>query len=413
MTATSKFTELYTPQSEAYLNDYRAVVKRLFDETDERMGWYEPWQAWIVTSHELCRFVLADERLTPDFMKWKFAPPESAEADKNDFERMLDRSLFRLERLPHRRVRRLASKAFSARVTGEIMSKIENIVSEVFDELDGQDTFNVASTISQDIPRRSIARLVGVPPENEAVFDKLGWAMVRFNGVSTSPEAREELLRAALEGVAMLRALIAERRQMDDPGDDFIGVLIAAQEGDDRLDDWEVLGIVAAMLAAGSDTASEMHPSILYALLSNPEQFEKLKVDPSLIDNAIVECLRYESFGKTGLHRYALEDVEVGGITVKKGEQIIISGQAAGLDPKQWDNPQALDIERDLNGNIVFGVGAHVCAGLFLAKAQAKLMLQEFITRFPNATLDSAPVRDPDHYNARHFDELMIRANRA
>ncbi|MGB0907762.1 MAG: cytochrome P450 [Maricaulaceae bacterium] len=410
MTATSKFAELYTPQSEEYLNDYRAVVKGLFDGTEERIGWYEPWQAWIVTSHELCRFVLSDERLTPNFMKWKFAPPEADDADKNDFEIMLDHGLFRLDRLPHRRVRRLASKAFSARVTGDIISKIDTIVSEVFDELEGQDVFNVASTISTDIPRRSIARLVGVPPENEAVFDKLGWAMVRYNGFSTSPEDRAELLRAALEGVGMLRELITERRKLEDPGDDFIGVLIAAQEGDDRLNDWEVLGIVAAMLAAGSDTASEMHPSILYALLSNPEQFEKLKADPSLMDNAITECLRYESFGKTGLHRYALEDVEVGGITIKKGEQVIISGQAAGLDPAQWERPYDLDIERNLNGNIVFGIGAHVCAGLFLAKAQAKLMLEEFIKRFPDAALDGAPERDPDHYNARHFNSLMIRA---
>lgn len=107
------FQKLYTPQSEEYLNNYRDVVNELFEGTDQRIGWYDPWQAWIVTSHQLCKTILADERLTPDFMNWKFAPPPTPDEDKNDFEIMLDNSLFRLDRLAHRRVRRLAAKAFS------------------------------------------------------------------------------------------------------------------------------------------------------------------------------------------------------------------------------------------------------------------------------------------------------------
>ena len=409
--ASTAFQQLYTPQSDTYLHDYRDVVNQLFTGTDERMGWYEPWQAWIVTSHDLCKTILGDERLTPDFMNWKFAPPEAPDADKNDFEIMLDHSLFRLERLAHRRVRRLASKAFSMSQTEKINAGIEDIVRDVFDQIDGQDVFDVAKTIAVDIPRRSIARLVGIPAESTEIFDKLGWAMVRYNGFTTAPEDRAELLKTALTGVAMLQGLIAERRAAEDAGDDFIGVLLKAQEGDDRLNDWEVLGIVAAMLAAGSDTASDMHPSVLYALLDNPDQYEKLKSDPSLVDNAIVEALRYEAFGKTGLHRYALEDVEFEGTTVKRGEQIIIAAQAGGLDPAQWDNPQEFDISRDLNGNIVFGTGAHICAGLFLAKSQAKLMLLEFIKRFPNARLHERPTRDPDHYNARHITKLLVNTN--
>lgn len=410
-TAKPAFTDLYTPQSEEYLDDYRAVVKRLFEESDERVGWYEPWQAWIVTSHELCKKVLVDDRLTPNFMRWKFAPPEAAEADKNDFERMLDHGLFRLEKEAHLRVRRLAAKAFSARVTDEIQANITDIVRDAFDKVADKPAFNVAETLSIDIPKRSIARLVGVPEENEEVFSKLGWAMVRYNGFTTSPEDREELLRAALEGVAMLQKLVSARRDADDPGDDFIGMLITAQEGDDQLNDWEVLGIVAAMLAAGSDTASDMHPSLLYALLTNPDQFALLAQDHSLVDNAIVEALRYESFGKTGLHRYAIVDAEIAGVTIKRGEQIIIASQAGGLDPEQWDDPQKFDITRNLNGNIVFGAGPHVCAGMFLAKAQARLMLLEFVKRFPNATLAEPPQRDPQHYNARHVTSLMVQPN--
>ncbi|NNE58150.1 MAG: cytochrome P450 [Hellea sp.] len=405
------FQTYYKPQSEEYLEDFRTVVDRLFTKTDERMGWYEPWMAWIVTSHDLCKTILADTRLTPDFMKWKFAPPEQAEADKNDFERMLDNALFRLDKEAHRRVRKLASKAFSMRMTEQIESQIKDVVVNAFDKLADKEFFNVADTLSVDIPRGSMSRLVGIPPEKEAIFHKLGWAMVRYNGIATTGEDREELLRAALEGVAMLQDVIQRRRDMPDKGDDFIGLLLTAQEGDDRLNDWEILGIVAAMIAAGSDTAGDMHPTLLYALLSNPEQFDKLKANPDLANNAITEILRYEAFGKTGLHRFALEDVEFEGITVKKGEQIIIAAQAGGLDPAQWDRPLELDIERNLNGNIVFGVGAHVCAGLFLARIQARLMLEEFGKRFPNAELAEPPTRDPAHYNARHITKLLVKTN--
>lgn len=409
--APTPFQTYYTPQSEEYLEDYRTVVDRLFTKTDERIGWYEPWMAWIVTSHDLCKKILADERLTPNFMKWKFAPPEPAEEDKNDFERMLDNALFRLEKLPHRRVRRLSSKAFAARMTQRIEDQIEDVIVAAFDKLDGRSHFNVAETLSIDIPRGAMSRLVGIPPEKEAIFHKLGWAMVRYNGIATTGEDREELLRAALEGVAMLRGVIDPRCELSDPGDDFIGMLLKAQEGDDRLSDWEILGIVAAMIAAGSDTAGDMHPTLLYALLSNPDQFDILKAKPELADNAVTEILRYEAFGKVGLHRFALEDVEFDGITVKKGEQVIIAAQAGGLDPKQWERPLELDIERNLNGNIVFGVGAHVCAGLFLAKIQARLMLREFVKRFPDAELAEPPTRDPAHYNARHITKLFVKTN--
>lgn len=406
------FQKYYTPQSEEYLEDYRSVIDRLFTNTDERMGWYEPWQAWIVTSHDLCKTILGDERLTPNFMEWKFAPPEQPEDQKNDFERMLDHALFRLEKYAHRRVRRLASKAFSARMTGSMEGKIKDVVTRTFDKLEGQAEFNVAETLSVDIPRGAMSRLVGIPEDKEEIFHKLGWAMVRYNGIATTPEDREELLRAALEGVSMLQELIGQRRALDDPGDDFIGMLLGAQEGDDTLNDWEVLGIVAAMIAAGTDTAGDMHPTLLYALLTHPEQFEKLKANPDLAENAITEILRFESFGKVGLHRFALEDVEFEGITVKKGEQIIIAAQAGGLDPAQWERPMELDIERNLNGNIVFGVGAHVCAGLFLAKIQARLMLLEFAKRFPDAELAEPPTRDPAHYNARHITKLLVRTNK-
>lgn len=409
--AATPFQIYYKPQSEEYLHDFRTAVDRLFTKTDQRMGWYEPWQAWIVTSHDLCKTILADERLTPDFMKWKFAPPEQPEDKKNDFERMLDHALFRLDKLSHRRVRRLASQAFSARMSASMERKIKDVVTAAFDKLETQAHFNVADTLSIDIPRGAMSRLVGIPPEKDEIFHKLGWAMVRYNGIATTGEDRSEILRIALEGVAMLQGVIQDRRNLSDPGDDFIGMLLKAQEGDDRLNDWEILGIVAAMIAAGSDTAGDMHPTLLYALLSNPAQFDKLIANPELANNAITEILRYEAFGKTGLHRFALEDVEFDGIVVKRGEQIIIAAQAGGLDPAQWERPLELDIERNLNGNIVFGVGAHVCAGLFLARIQARLMLEEFARRFPNAELAEPPTRDPAHYNARHITKLLIMTN--
>ena len=136
---------------------------------------------------------------------------------------------------------------------------------------------------------------------------------------------------------------------------------------------------------------------------------------PELMENAIIELLRYGSFGKMPFFRFATEDIEFAGQRIKKGQAIGVNIQAAWHDPAKWENPLKLDITRRLDGNIVFGAGAHFCIGTYLVRVQGSLMLQEFIKRYPDATLADGDGRidyEWTHHNARRINRLIVKTNR-
>jgi len=132
------------------------------------------------------------------------------------------------------------------------------------------------------------------------------------------------------------------------------------------------------------------------------------------MENAIIELLRYGSFGKMPFFRFATEDIEFGGQLIKKGQGIGVNIQAAWHDPAKWDQPNTLDLTRRLDGNIVFGAGAHFCIGTYLVRVQGRLMLTEFMRRFPDAELvngDGALDYEWNHHNARRINRLMVKTN--
>ena len=133
--------------------------------------------------------------------------------------------------------------------------------------------------------------------------------------------------------------------------------------------------LTGAVLAAGSDTAVDLHSYLIKALLSHPEQLEELKQDEELIQNAISETLRYESSGKTGLARYVSEDMELLGVEVKKGQMIQLITSTAGLDPNTYDDPDTFDIHRNHDKSISFGQGPHYCIGVTLVRSDHRLKL--------------------------------------
>src|SRR6056300_736786 len=146
-------------------------------------------------------------------------------------------------------------------------------------------------------------------------------------------------------------------------------------------------------------------------LLQHPDQFELLKADPSLVQGAISETLRYESSGKTGLARYASEDLEINGYHVKKGQMVQLITSTAGMDASIYNDPRMFDIQRDHDKSISFGQGPHYCIGVTLVRSQTEVMLQELFKRFPNLSLGDNVVYDYNHHNARRMDVMMVNTN--
>jgi cytochrome P450 len=423
MTATASRVEIdariFNPYSKDFIRNPDPVWQKLIAEYP--IAWHKDLQMWLVSSHELCDRMLKDNRFTPNFRAWEHAPPPKAEADKNDFDKSFEKGFFAVSNADHLRLRKLTMPAFSRPVMGKIDAKIRDLVTECFDAIGDAPEFDVYSALAIKIPVRSIARMVGVPTNMEETFHEFAVNVIKSTRINLGVKEREAAMQATLPGFAFFRKLILERRAAAHPGDDFLGNLVSAtehseKEGGSKLDDYEILSVIFALITAGSDTATDLHTFLIHGLLTNPDQYRLLKEKPELMENAIIELLRYGSFGKMPFFRFATEDIEFGGQRIKKGQGIGVNVQAAWHDPGKWQAPNTLDITRRLDGNLVFGAGAHFCIGTYLVRVQGRLMLQEFMARYPDAELvngDGEIDYEWTHHNARRINRLRVKTRTA
>lgn len=403
---------IFNPYSKDFIRNPDPVWQVLM--RDYPVAWHKDLQMWIVSSHELCDRMLKDNRFTPNFRAWEHAPPPKPEDQKNDFDRAFEKGFFAVSPQEHLRLRKLTMPAFSRPVMGKIDARIRDLVTECFEAIGAAESFDVYAALATKIPVRSIARMVGVPLDQEQMFHEFAVNVIKSTRINLGPKEREAAMQATLPGFAYFRSLIDERRARAEPGDDFLGSLVSAREDGSQLDDYEILSVIFALITAGSDTATDLHTFLVHGLLTNRDQYELLKQKPELMENAIVELLRYGSFGKMPFFRFATEDLEFGGQLIRKGQGIGVNIQAAWHDPAKWDQPTKLDITRRLDGNIVFGAGAHFCIGTYLVRVQGRLMLTEFMRRFPDAELvngDGDIDYEWTHHNARRINRLRVKTH--
>jgi cytochrome P450 len=411
-TATSDRIEIFNPFSPEFVRAPHATWQRLLREYP--IAWHKDLTMWIVNSHELCGEMLKNDLFTPNYRVWEHAPPPKPESEKNDFDRMTDHSLFMVDQKAHLRLRKLTLPAFARPVMSKIDARIRDLIVSAFDRLGTPEEFDVYSTMAEHLPAQAIARMVGVPTEDEKLFIKFSNSVVKASRINLSAKEREQAIQDSLEGFAYLKRAVAERRSRDNPGTDFLGTLVGTVEDGERLDDWDIISIVTALIVAGSDTAIDLYSYTIYGLLKNPEQYRLLQQKPELMENAIVELLRWGSFGKFPFFRFASADAEFGGQHIRKGQSILVNLSAAWHDPAKYANPEQLDITRRLDGHLVFGAGSHFCIGTYLARVQASIFIGEFMRRFPNASLANGTgdiEYDYKHHNARRIIRLRVRTN--
>lgn len=405
---------IFNPYSKDFIRNPHPTWQMLM--RDYPIAWHKDLQMWLVNSHELNDRMLKDDRFSPNFREWKLAPPLKADADKNHFDLALEKGFFATNKKDHLRLRKLTMPAFSKPVMAKIDAKIRDLITECFDAIGDAEEFDVYQAIASKLPVRAIARMIGVPATDEEFFHDFGVNVIKGTRINLPLKERNASIEATLPGFQFFLDQIKQRRAAAHPGDDFLGSLVGAVVDGERLDDYEILSVVFALITAGSDTATDLHTFALNGLLTNPDQYELLKSKPEIMENAIIELLRYGSFGKMPFFRFATADYEFAGQQIAKGEAIGVNISAAWNDPKKYPDWDKLDLQRRLDGNLVFGAGAHFCIGTYLVRVQGSLMLQEFMKRFPNATLADGNGRvdyDYSHHNARRINKLIVQTNRA
>jgi cytochrome P450 len=244
----------------------------------------------------------------------------------------------------------------------------------------------VIEDLAYPLPVNVICELLGVPVEDHVRFREWSKEAARaLDPVETlSPEEQERRRRVLTAFVEYFEGLIAERRSA--PRDDLLSALIAAEEAGDKLSPEELLSTCILLLVAGHETTVNLIGNGTLALLRHPDQLDLLRDDPALARGAVEEFLRYDPpVQMTG--RTALEDMEVGGTVVPKGEQAVLLIGSANRDPAQFPDPERLDITRQENHHIAFGYGLHFCLGAPLARLEGEIAFQTLVRRFEGLRL--------------------------
>lgn len=285
----------------------------------------------------------------------------------------------------HTRLRGLVAQAFTARQIQSWRPKIEKLVDELIDQVEEKGEMEFIKEFAYPLPINIICDILGISVEDRARFyEKSG---VSGRVIDPTPLSEEELKEANasyVETENFFRDLIAKRRE--NLGDDLISVLIEAEEEGERLTETELITNIFLLFGAGHETTVNLLGNGMLALLQRPEQWEVLKANPDLMKQAVEEMLRFDSSVQmTG--RVAMEDAEVNGVAIEKGQFIICLLGASNRDPEQFENPDDFDVNRAKVRPQSFGGGIHMCLGAMLARLEAEIAIKRLMERLPNLQL--------------------------
>ncbi|WP_416966786.1 cytochrome P450 [Streptomyces sp. 4F14] len=327
--------------------------------------------AWLATRYEDARLVLSDPR---------FSRNESVHRDEprmRSFPTPPD-ALMIMDPPEHARLRRLAAKAFTVKRVEDWRPRIERIAAALADRMLTKGApADLVTDFALPLPISVISALLGVPFEDREEFHVWAEAFI-----ATTKYTAEEAAGHRESLTAYMAGLIAEHRE--NPRDDLIGDLVAARDEDDRLSEGELQTMLSGILVGGFETTATQITDFVYVLLTHPEQLAILRADLDRIPQAVEELLRFVplSIG-TAFARYALEDVEVGGVTVRAGEAVTVALHSANRDESVFTYPHRLDLERHEAPHLAFGHGTHHCLGSPLARVELQVALRTLLTRFP------------------------------
>lgn len=292
--------------------------------------------------------------------------------------------MFTNEGATHRRLRSLVSRAFAQQAIERMRPLIASVVETTCDRIAGAGEIDVVEAVSHIVPIMSLCDIVGVPRADVPTFDRWSIELGKSFAFVISPELRGVLEEAIVGLSAYVKQLIADRRRS--PQEDLVSRLIAARDAEDRLDEDELVAMVANLLLGGHDTTKSALSCLVYALLRHPAELRRLHESPMLAPRAVEEVLRYES-PVSAFPRVAVEDVDMRGVQIAKDEMFLVNVLGANRDPARFTDPDRFDITRTGPRHLGFGVGAHYCIGAPIARLAAQETILTLLRRFPEMEL--------------------------
>lgn len=338
---------------------------------------------WIATRYEDVKTVMSDARfvndatnagapdMTEQLLLASGIPAKYVRPTMSDFDGPR-----------HTRLRRLVSRAFTARRIADLRPRVEEITEDLLDRLPQDEVVDLLQHFAYPLPITVICELVGVPEQ-----DRMRWRdWSRLLAPGMGPGMGE-----AVRGMAGHTRELIEQRRASPAGD-----LISGLASDDQLSETELIRVILSLVVAGYETTAHLIANGTAALLTHPHQLALLRADPSLLPRAVNELIRYCGPALGTRMRYATEDTEISGTLVHKGEAVMPILAAANYDPRVFDAPEQLDVTRDGEPHVGFGHGPHYCLGAALARQEGEVAFGALLRRFPNLALAGDLQRGPN-----------------
>jgi pimeloyl-[acyl-carrier protein] synthase len=407
--ATQPTYDLFAP--EALVNSY-PLFKRM--RSEDPVHYCESGSYWILTRYRDVEAALRDERLSADHTPLFINQLGSLDVKEiQNFLALASNWMGEKDPPEHTRLRKLANQGFTTRAIESWRSIIENTTDRLLDQVQNHGGMDVVSDFGVPLPGFILPEIMGVPETDRA--NLLEWArdITQIFGTSGGSTIDiEELARKADKAAAQVSALITQlveqrRRQ---PETDMISLLtVAYQEQGFNFE--ELPSVCIQILNAGLLTTTDQIANGVNTLLCHPDQLEKLKKNPSLINSAVEEMIRFDT-SVPFFFRIAKQDLTIGGKEIAAGSVIALGLGAANYDPEKFEEPEVFDITRTPNEHLGFSSGIHFCLGAALARMQLTICLTTLLTRLPNLSFDPDKQAIPTKHSIlilKGFDSLPVK----
>ena len=381
------------------------LYRRLREE--DPVHWDPYLHAWVVTRYADVVTVLRHYRAA------RTPTPERLEdlgmGEMSPIAALMVRQMLFLDPPDHTRVRRLASAAFTPRRVAVLREHIRQITEGLVDELAAGDRFEVMDGLAAPLPAIVTAEMLGVPTADHELLKSWSQDFAEMLGnFQHNPGRAKKVLQTVEDMVAYFQAAVIS--EASKPTEGLINALTTAEIDGDRFSVEEVVANVIVTMVGGQETTTNLIGNGLLALLRNPDQLERLRSDPTLLESAVEELLRYEAPSQHTA-RIAPAGAVLGDKEIPEGDAVMAVMGAGNRDPERFPDPDRLDLGREDNRHLAFGWAAHFCFGAPLARIEGQLAFETLLSRFSELSLaPDQEIRWRTNLGLRGLTELHVLA---
>jgi cytochrome P450 len=393
---------LYQLLDPAVLADPYPLYRRLREH--DPVHWDTFLHAWVVTSYAGSVTVLRD------FSADRTPAPEQVKAlglaSLEPIAQVMAKQMLFMDAPTHTRLRKLCSTAFTPRRVDAMRSHIQDITERLLDDVVARGRMDVIADFANPLPAIVTAELLGVPTSDHEQLKSWSADFAEMLGnFQHNPDRAGRVLRSLQDMTAYFRSAIREQER--NPRDGLIHSLMTAEVDGARLTEEEVIANTIVTMVGGQETTTNLIGNGLLTLLKNPEQLALLRDNPSIIETAVEELLRYESPSQHTA-RLAPDDVMLGGKLIRKRDAVMAVMAAANRDPERFPEPDRLDLTRKDNRHLAFGWAAHFCFGAPLARMEGQIAFATLLRRLPDLKLEPARLEWRENLGLRGLKSLPV-----